>query len=806
MATTNRLPLLEGQPLQTPIVGVPGTPKTLRLALADADGAAINLTGRTAVLQVLRGGGGLHLTRQMTVDSAAAGEVSLTLSSLDTTLAGEFIGRVLVLNGGVTERALPSGRHGVTISLAGADGADRTLLQQAVDAAPEARLARDAAQLAEIEAEAHRDAAAASEARTLAAEGLVAAGAIHDSVEAYDDLDSITPVAGRLRLVRETGQAYERVGSEWVYRGDVFHRTASAVTALLAYSGGPGAARDVEGLRGGRFRWSSTGTADDVLTFEAANGYWAREWDGGTVRAEWAGASPANAAVVNTIAIQAALDTGYDVAFSRGIYDVRQAGIGSQSMTGEGTTWRLDSTLTPGPGLDGTNSNLLMLYPKTDGARFTVSGITFDQRSDVYGDRSDSPCLSVQNVAAATITGCTTTRVLTMAIWCDSQGSDETRGLLVTGNRGTDSIGGWFSVFGNVTGANVSGNIIDQCGDDAIAFQTTADGSYPRRGTIAANLISDCTTRSDIGGGLSTPRGILVFGGSLFTVEGNIVDGTVSAGIAVTVAQHPITGVVFRRADHITLTGNIVSRAGLETGGDGTAGVPGHAYTVFGADHVSLEGCRSSGSREAGVNISDATQVKVNGGEYADVGSVGLRIEDSDYVTADGGTFGDAGHSGAEPYSAAVISTTKNCTGIKIRNCDLHGTGDVETCVLVANASGQAPVDLEVTGNDLTGGTAAGLAGSIAGFLGTGYLVEMNKSTAGAKGRARGLDAIPAAVDGLVVTHGMGAAPLFIQLTGAGQTLYRVGTVTDTTFTVQRDAPFTLALGFVWDAVLDEIS
>ena len=478
---------------------------------------------------------------------------------------------------------------------------------------------------------------------------------------------------------------------------------ADGVSDLAARPGAPGATVQAGGPRGGPFAWSAEACrGDGVLAVAAPAGCWRRVWDGRTARPEWAGAV-ADDDRDDTAAIQAALDAAPRVELGAGTYLVgtlRLADGAELAGVGPASVLRLRPGLDPDRRVDyGGASALTMVVPARDGVAFALRRLTLDHDWPAYGERYDSPTVSVQNTRGAVIEGCTFVRANTMAVWADSRDGDETRGVRFVGNRLASSRGGGFSVFGRVVGAVVAQNVFENGEDDAVAFQdapnVSAPGfSFPEDATVTGNVVRGFTRRNTSG---STAHGILIFGTVGARVERNTIDGTVSSGVMVTRGHGT-------RSARVTVADNVSARSGAETTGRGTAGVPVAGYIVLDSDDVTLTGNRTDGSAGSGVSIRGSARVRVEGGAHADLGGAGVRIEDSEGVAVQGVEVRNPGGLTSERAGVLAIATTRDVqatlTDVRVVSTD----GRMQYGVQTARAPGHA-VDVRLSGGRLAGWT-----------------------------------------------------------------------------------------------------
>lgn len=78
-----------------------GTDLTLSLTVTDQNGSAINLTGATVTVKMLDPQQFQRILTP-TITSATAGEISVSLSSSQLALAGEYQFQAIIVNSGLT--------------------------------------------------------------------------------------------------------------------------------------------------------------------------------------------------------------------------------------------------------------------------------------------------------------------------------------------------------------------------------------------------------------------------------------------------------------------------------------------------------------------------------------------------------------------------------------------------------------------------------------------------------------------------------------------------------------------------------
>lgn len=506
-----------------------------------------------------------------------------------------------------------------------------------------------------------------------------------------------------------------------------------------------------------------------MLTFGAPEGCWVREWEGRYARPEWAGAAPDDA-VDDTDAIEATLAAHPAVAFGPGVYlvgGVRVPPGGALVGVGPTTVLRLRDGIVPVGIPDAGISTLTVVRPSAPGGALHVSDLTIDARASANGARADTPAISVDRTSGSVIRGVTFVDVNTMAVWADSRGEDETLDLSILENRIESSLGGGFSFFGNIVGAIVSGNHIAGCADDAIAFQDVPDGlGYPRDVIVSGNVVRDCTARSSVAGPYtSTPSGVRLFGTESAVVTGNVFDGTVGAGVVVT------TG-VSRRSAHVVVSGNVVRRAGLNAGLGGTVGVPGPGFLVVEADHVTLTGNRSEGSRDGGVFILRSREIQVEGGASVGDGGPAIRIEDSSDVSVAGfRAFYDDLSRSPEPYGFLVVATEAPTERVRLRAITATARRGMVYGVYAVQTRAEDTLyrpDVRVDGAELLGWSA----------LPTNLprdRVRLLVSATGHAPEASGTVTILAGEPCATVAHGMGGRPSGVVLSGVGGAAFEQG-------------------------------
>lgn len=271
-------------------------------------------------------------------------------------------------------------------------------------------------------------------------------------------------------------------------------------------------------------------------------------------------------------------------------------GDGAGATVIRNTTTRADTRFTP------------MLAPAGPTTRdVVVQQLTFDQRGDHYdrnGDSTDAWLMSVSATANVTVQDTEFRNVRTMAIWADSFPSAPTVGHRALRNHVLSAGGDGFSYFGAFTDFLVQGNLVEHTEDDAIAVQSTSaasSGGQVTRGLIADNVVRDSDTRTTYG---STPRGVVVWGGTRVDVVRNTISNTFASGVLVSAGG----GVPSR---YVTVTGNTVTGAGRNntTSGLGTA-VPAYGVFVLSSHDVSVRDNAVNRSRDGDYHATgDCTNV-----------------------------------------------------------------------------------------------------------------------------------------------------------------------------------------------------
>jgi parallel beta-helix repeat protein len=251
----------------------------------------------------------------------------------------------------------------------------------------------------------------------------------------------------------------------------------------------------------------------------------------------------------------------------------------------------------------------------------TIIDMAFDQRSDVTGFDSSSPCISINEVEGLRITGCVFRKINTMAIWCDTKAADtQTRNVLINGCWIENSEAGGISLFGNIADATIVNCLIENCKDDGIAFQDLATGEFPNGIVIANNQILSCDQRNETG---STPTGIRIFGGTNVVVTGNVIDKVVSCNIMVQEGAST-------RSSNVVVANNVCRQAGVTS--DDTTGVPLVGIYVYNADRVNVIGNEVTDSAAVGIAVTDCDQVLLISNQQHNNGIVNVSITTSTNV------------------------------------------------------------------------------------------------------------------------------------------------------------------------------
>jgi len=371
-----------------------------------------------------------------------------------------------------------------------------------------------------------------------------------------------------------------------------------------------------------------------------------------------------------------------------------------------------------------------MLQPLANGyTNITIRDLILDQLSQTLGESPSSQCLSLQAITGCVVDNVTFRNIITMAVWCDTpivQGV--TKAVRIRGCRVENSLGGGFSVFGNVSQWVVEGCVVENCRDDAIAFQERNDGAAPSDINVNGNVILNCDRRNAAG---STPRGILFQGVSRASAVGNIINKTVAGAI---VAIPNTVG-----CSKIKIANNVVYQAGITV--DSTSGVPGNGIQIQDGVDCSINDNEVHRSRESGVRVfGSPDRIKVNDNTCVANGFSGLELQNVRDFTVAGNVLTDNGAvASPQPFGIFLSSTTRDLkTGTisnnRIGQSALGVAGFTQTeGIRIGTASGFVATDVTIDHNNMIGNTSA----AIGGVAGVNIVKSRNRYSTGAmQGRA----------------------------------------------------------------------
>jgi hypothetical protein len=232
-----------------------------------------------------------------------------------------------------------------------------------------------------------------------------------------------------------------------------------------------------------------------------------------------------------------------------------------------------------------------MLTPVPNGVvkqNNVVQELTFNQEGNFYNaklgvDARDSILMSVTGTNNMIIRNVGFRDARTAAVWSDTGAAyDAVTNLHITGSHVYRVTGDAFTFFGTITDSIVDNNIIEDCADEAIAFQQTSY-DYPKRITVTNNTIQNCTRRAHLGPGEdATANGIDSFGVDVMTISGNKITNVLANGLRIGWG----TG---RASTNITVNNNTINGTGV--GSAYTNDVP--AWGVF---FVGVNGVKGSGN------------------------------------------------------------------------------------------------------------------------------------------------------------------------------------------------------------------
>lgn len=267
------------------------------------------------------------------------------------------------------------------------------------------------------------------------------------------------------------------------------------------------------------------------------------------------------------------------------------------------------------------SADYIMLKPVADGVEnVVIEKLTFDQRGDLVGYTGSDYCLSVKNTSNVTVQDCVFDNTITMAIWADSVSPLVTKGTRIVNNHITSSMAGGVSVFGNIRDMIITHNRIENCKDDAVGLQDTAEGGYPSGIIVSHNTLVDNNTRNVSG---STPHSVLVYGCVGVTITDNVMGATVASSVSVQSGAD-------RRSSRVVVANNLISDSGITE--DDTTGVPGHGVMVLHADKVQVMNNIINGSRQYGIGVADADVLNISYNQLFDNTGGTISVETSTNV------------------------------------------------------------------------------------------------------------------------------------------------------------------------------
>jgi len=151
-----------------------------------------------------------------------------------------------------------------------------------------------------------------------------------------------------------TGQTIKWNGSTWTPSDDLGSTSFATVTDSTAFRAfntatAPSVVIMVDSVRGGIFERTYTETADQRMVFtDALSRKWTRLFDKKTVNVRWFGAIPDDG-ITDSLAVQLALDSPYDVFFPAGTYLTGQHTLTTpKNIYGRNAIWQLRTGLSTG--------------------------------------------------------------------------------------------------------------------------------------------------------------------------------------------------------------------------------------------------------------------------------------------------------------------------------------------------------------------------------------------------------------------------------------------------------------------------
>ena len=165
-------------------------------------------------------------------------------------------------------------------------------------------------------------------------------------------------------------------------------------------------------------------------------------------------------------AIDAARTAGRPVWFPAGSYVIAEPLIYYDKRRAARSARREHHPQRPG------RSNYIMLIPDAGSTveQVIIDGLTFDQRSDLFGFTPRDHVVEHQRGERITIRHCTFLNVITVAIWADTKGANTTtQHVRIEDCWIQNSVSGGIGLFGDVQDLVIAGNRIEHCQDDGIA-------------------------------------------------------------------------------------------------------------------------------------------------------------------------------------------------------------------------------------------------------------------------------------------------------------------------------------------------
>jgi hypothetical protein len=477
------------------------------------------------------------------------------------------------------------------------------------------------------------------------------------------------------------------------------------------------------------------------------------------------GADPTGVAD-STTSIQSALDLSGVIYLPKGTYKISSdltyksntviRGDGYNLTIIRNTTGRTDTKTILRPYLGSGSDNVY------------ITGITFDQNGSSYSDSASDMSVSVDNCSDVTLSNVKFKDSITMGLWVGNNVSK----LKIFNSIVDTSRGGGISLFGDISDIIVSGNYFYSCKDDALAFQDLAGATFgPRNIVVSSNIFSNNNSRNSLD---STPHGILIYGGKLVTITGNVIDNTVSDGIAV------IQGQTFRSSG-VNITGNVISNAGNTS--DNVSGVPRNGIRIYNSDNVVISGNSVLDAKNNGVITNDVIGIAITGNRVGGSYYAGIYLWDTSHSALSSNLVYNSGVGGIDS-SGLILFSTDNVTynnNISITGNSLFDTGSgasrtQEYGLYVSGADAQY---ISFSNNSLYNNKIGNMTGPYDNLVNSRF-----QDNFGTSKRKVGNDTITTPDDNVVVTHNFGSSPTTIIITPRLAKLLYVAERDSTTFTV----------------------